>query len=290
MPATVLDTFGIATADAVADAIRNGGYRHIDTSAFNRNEGVVGAGIAAAIRSGAVTRAELFVSTKLWGYYHDGAEAAATLQASLAALGLDYLDAAFVHFPAGGLLGIASAKATAAANAAAKASGVPPPTKTLSPQVQAVVRQAAERGTAGVVPAWRALEAAHAAGRVRRLGLSNFSPEQVRLVRSVAVVQPFVSQMEFLPGEDAAACAADTTTTTTTASAASAAARSSNNNSDDVGSGSLAAAVAVSSPAPLAGEAVVLGRGRVAGPADASRRVVLRWLHSADLRAAFAKL
>lgn len=46
------------------------GYKHIDAAYCYANEDEVGAGIAAAIKSGAIKREDLFVTTKLWCTYH----------------------------------------------------------------------------------------------------------------------------------------------------------------------------------------------------------------------------
>jgi 2,5-diketo-D-gluconate reductase B len=71
------------------------GYRHIDTAAMYENEDAVGA----AIRASAVSRGELFVTTKVW---HDQLAPSAIRRAfdiSLGKLKLDYVDLYMVHWP-----------------------------------------------------------------------------------------------------------------------------------------------------------------------------------------------
>lgn len=71
------------------------GYRHIDTAAMYENEAEVGAAIAAS----KLTRAELFVTTKVW---HDQLAGDALRQAfdsSLSKLKLDYVDMYMIHWP-----------------------------------------------------------------------------------------------------------------------------------------------------------------------------------------------
>lgn len=85
---------------AVLDAIA-AGYRHIDTAAIYGNEEAVGA----AIRKCGVPRAELFVTTKLWVQDAGYEQCKAAFQASLARLGLDYLDLYLVHQPFGDYYG-----------------------------------------------------------------------------------------------------------------------------------------------------------------------------------------
>ncbi|KAI9372078.1 NADP-dependent oxidoreductase domain-containing protein [Aspergillus egyptiacus] len=85
-----------AVQKAVYHALKSG-YRHIDTAYCYQNESEVGAGIAQAISDGLVTRAEIFVTTKLWCTYHTRVQEA--LDKSLANLGLDYVDLYLVHWP-----------------------------------------------------------------------------------------------------------------------------------------------------------------------------------------------
>jgi 2,5-diketo-D-gluconate reductase B len=71
------------------------GYRHIDTAAMYENEDAVGA----AIRASAVSRGEIFVTTKAW---HDQLAPSAIRRAfdiSLGKLKLDYVDLYMVHWP-----------------------------------------------------------------------------------------------------------------------------------------------------------------------------------------------
>jgi 2,5-diketo-D-gluconate reductase A len=90
-------------AVAVDQAIRLG-YRHIDTAEAYKNEGGVGAGIKRALHDGGLTRGDLFVTTKLWpGNSAWGetpkttATTIASFEASLARLGLDYVDLYLIH-------------------------------------------------------------------------------------------------------------------------------------------------------------------------------------------------
>lgn len=75
------------------------GYRHIDTAKLYDNEVEVGRAVADAIRSGEVTRDELFITSKVWNDDHGRDQAARAFQASLTRLGLDYLDLYLVHWP-----------------------------------------------------------------------------------------------------------------------------------------------------------------------------------------------
>jgi diketogulonate reductase-like aldo/keto reductase len=85
---------GEPTRRAVADALALG-YHHIDTARVYRNEADVGAAIAAS----GTPRADVFVTTKLWNDDHGYDAALRALDASLARLGLDYVDLYLVHWP-----------------------------------------------------------------------------------------------------------------------------------------------------------------------------------------------
>lgn len=82
------------TERAVSEALEIG-YRHIDTAAIYGNE----EGVGAAIAKSGIARDELFVTTKLWNDRHDGDEADAAIDESLAKLQLDYVDLYLVHWP-----------------------------------------------------------------------------------------------------------------------------------------------------------------------------------------------
>jgi diketogulonate reductase-like aldo/keto reductase len=88
---------GAATRQAVAAAL-DAGYRHVDTARIYGNEADVGA----AVREGAVARAELFVTTKLWNADQGYDPARRAFDASLARLGLDYVDLYLIHWPVAG--------------------------------------------------------------------------------------------------------------------------------------------------------------------------------------------
>ena len=69
------------------------GYRHIDTATMYRNEREVGR----ALRDSGLSREEVFVTTKLPP--RDAGRERATLEASLGALGMEYVDLWLIHWP-----------------------------------------------------------------------------------------------------------------------------------------------------------------------------------------------
>ena len=72
------------------------GYRHIDTATMYRNERDGGR----AVRDSGVARAEIFVTTKLAP--RDAGHERRTLEGSLRALELDYVDLWLIHWPPAG--------------------------------------------------------------------------------------------------------------------------------------------------------------------------------------------
>jgi diketogulonate reductase-like aldo/keto reductase len=85
---------GEGTRSAVRTAIERG-YRHIDTARIYGNERDVGEGV----RASGVRREDVFVTTKLWNDDHGYESALRAFDASLARLGLDYVDLYLVHWP-----------------------------------------------------------------------------------------------------------------------------------------------------------------------------------------------
>jgi len=82
------------TAAAVRCALEVG-YRHIDTAEMYRNEKGVGQGI----RDAGLDRAEVFITSKLNNGYHRPDDARRAFDATLSALGSDYVDLFLIHWP-----------------------------------------------------------------------------------------------------------------------------------------------------------------------------------------------
>ena len=82
------------TVAAVSTALQ-AGYRHIDTAEGYGNEKEVGE----AIRKSGLDRADVFVTSKLDNSAHRPDDARRAFDASLDALGFDYLDLFLIHWP-----------------------------------------------------------------------------------------------------------------------------------------------------------------------------------------------
>ncbi len=88
---------GETTRHAVRTALRLG-YAHVDTARIYGNESDVGEGV----RTSGVPREEVFVTTKLWNDDHGYDAALRAFDASLARLGLEYVDLYLIHWPVAG--------------------------------------------------------------------------------------------------------------------------------------------------------------------------------------------
>jgi diketogulonate reductase-like aldo/keto reductase len=98
-PGVEMPLLGFGTWMATGDDVRRAlevGYRHIDTATMYRNEGQIGQ----ALRGSGLARDEVFLTTKL-PQGSAGSERE-TIEASLAALGVDQVDLWLIHWPPGG--------------------------------------------------------------------------------------------------------------------------------------------------------------------------------------------
>ncbi|MDO5639164.1 MAG: aldo/keto reductase [Neisseria sp.] len=142
-------------AQAVRDAVSLG-YRHIDTAEGYGNEQGVGEGI----RTCGVARSELFVTSKLQADYKTYHEAKAGIEQSLADLDIDYIDLMLIH----------------------------------APQPWTAFREG-EHFFEGNLAAWRALEEAYQAGKLRAIGVSNFEQVDLENLITHGTVKPMVNQV-----------------------------------------------------------------------------------------------
>ena len=86
------------TAAAVRTALEIG-YRHIDTAEMYQNETGVGDGI----RDFGIDRGEVYVTSKLNNGFHKPDDARRAFDATIEALGSDYVDLFLIHWPLPGL-------------------------------------------------------------------------------------------------------------------------------------------------------------------------------------------
>jgi len=158
IPKLGLGTWFISNEDvvqAVKDAVGIG-YRHIDTAQAYRNESGVGEGVRACC----VKRDEIFVTTKLAAEDKAYKKAVSSINSSLKTMGLDYIDMMIIHSP--------------------------------QPWMKFGEK---DRYFEGNREAWRALEEAYKAGKLRAIGLSNFQKEDLDNILNACTVRPMVNQI-----------------------------------------------------------------------------------------------
>lgn len=144
-----------AVVQVVKDAL-DSGYRHIDTAEAYLNEEGVGHGL----KESGVNREDFFVTTKLEGDIKNYEEAVKAIEKSLELLNVDYIDLMIVH----------------------------------SPQPWANFRDG-NHYFEGNLEAWRALEEAYEAGKLRAIGVSNFEQADLENLINNGKVKPMVNQV-----------------------------------------------------------------------------------------------
>lgn len=85
---------GTETVDTVRYALQ-AGYRHVDTARIYGNE----ADVAAGVRDSGISRAAVFITSKLWESDQGYDSCLAAYRESLRRMGLDYLDLYLIHWP-----------------------------------------------------------------------------------------------------------------------------------------------------------------------------------------------
>lgn len=148
-------------SDVVSHAIQTG-YRHIDAAAIYGNEREVGVGIAEGIEKAQIRRSDIWVTSKLWNTHHAPHLVPIALDQTLKDLDLDYIDLYHMHWP------VASSPSTSAT------------------QID-------------YISTWRAMSVLLLSGKVRYIGVSNFSPAQLDDLIATTGITPYVHQMELHP-------------------------------------------------------------------------------------------
>lgn len=149
---------GADAYDAVTKALK-AGYRHIDTAQGYRNEESVGQ----AIKDSGIPREDIFITTKLESHIKDYDQTLQTFEASLKALGVEYIDLFLIH----------------------------------APWPWSNIGQDCSEGN---VQAYKAMEKLYYEGRVRAIGVSNFSPSDLDNILRHCDTIPHVNQIGFFIG------------------------------------------------------------------------------------------
>ncbi|KAK1083016.1 hypothetical protein LTR33_003532 [Friedmanniomyces endolithicus] len=168
---------GDNVSEAVSWAIQTG-YRHIDCAAAYGNEKEVGKGIADGLLKTGLKREDLWITSKLWNdqyvlhpfqsvtsrsphHSHGTTAPQSAIDTTLRNLGLTYLDLYHMHWP--------------------------------------VSQSLLHKNTIEYLPTWSSMVLILSHAKTRHIGVSNFSPPQLRDLLAHSPHKPYAHQMELHP-------------------------------------------------------------------------------------------
>lgn len=155
------------------------GYRHFDGAAIYLNEAAVGA----ALKTSNVPRSELFLTSKLWCTMQHPKLVPKAIEKTLKDLDTDYLDLYLVHWP---LAFEAKEEGSVEYDGEGQTR--------YDSEGRAVLRK-----DVSLVDTWRAMERLVDEGRVRTIGVSNFTIPKLQVILDNCRIPPAVNQVECHP-------------------------------------------------------------------------------------------
>ncbi|KZT72355.1 Aldo/keto reductase [Daedalea quercina L-15889] len=164
--------------NAVEIAVRHG-YRHLDLAMIYANQDEVGRALKKVIPS-VVKREELFITSKLWNTSHKKELVEKELDETLSQLGTDYLDLYLIHWP------VVFADS-------------PTPGQNFFPADKSKDGFVALDTETSLVETWQALIDLKKTGKVKAIGVSNFTIEQIKGIAEATGVWPAANQIEAHP-------------------------------------------------------------------------------------------
>ncbi|XP_055757531.1 uncharacterized oxidoreductase Mvan_2161 [Salvelinus fontinalis] len=166
MPLLGLGTYRLRGPDDIlqaVDAALSTGYRSFDTASVYRNEADLGRALRLLLPKHGLSRADVFITSKL-GPKDQGSRAREGALRSLELLDLDYIDLYLIHWPGTQGLGVGD-----------------------------------KRNPENRAQSWAVLEELHAQGKLRAIGVSNYTPGHMKELLEGCCVTPAVIQVEFHP-------------------------------------------------------------------------------------------
>eukprot|EP01132_Coremiostelium_polycephalum_P003289 gene3289-4120_t len=179
MPGVGLGTFNNLVPGQVGDAVKHSlktGYRHIDCSPIYGNEKEIGKALTEVFAEGNIKRNEVFIVSKLWNTGHSKSQVKIHCEATLKALGLNYLDLYLIHWPIA--------------------------TEYDPTDIYKSVRDSDGHVKLAPIPireTWEEMEKLVESGLVKSIGVSNFNVQLLIDLLSYAKIKPVVNQIEMHP-------------------------------------------------------------------------------------------
>ncbi|KAI4823589.1 hypothetical protein KUCAC02_012167 [Chaenocephalus aceratus] len=161
-----------SSVQGAVEAAIAAGYRHIDTAHSYNNEVHIGKALRSKIQQGIIRRQDMFIVSKLWLTHHAPEDIPVCLDKSLKDLQLDYLDLYLVHFPVG--------------------------LKKMGDELFPKKDGKMLTSDIDYVDVWRGMEALQASGKVRSIGVSNFSILQLQRLLALCRAPPAIELHPYL--------------------------------------------------------------------------------------------
>ncbi|XP_047492833.1 glyoxal reductase-like isoform X3 [Penaeus chinensis] len=174
MPLVGLGTYKTRGKDLIHSVVKaalQAGYRAFDTAAVYRNETEIGDALKQLLPEFGLERKDVFITSKLSPQDHGFERSLQAFELSLSNLQLTYLDLYLIHWP-----GVQKLKAS-------------------NHMIQS--DDALNQYLRG--QSWKALESIHKSGKVRAIGVSNYTVAHLEDLLKTATVVPHVNQVEYHP-------------------------------------------------------------------------------------------
>ncbi|XP_069990802.1 glyoxal reductase isoform X4 [Penaeus vannamei] len=157
-------TRGKSLIYSVIKAALQAGYRAFDTAAVYRNETEIGDSLKQLLPEFGLERKDIFITSKLSPQDHGFEKSLQAFEWSLSNLQLTYLDLYLIHWP-----GVQKLKSEDAQNQYLRGQS------------------------------WKALESIYKSGKVRAIGVSNYTVGHLEDLLKTATIVPHVNQVEYHP-------------------------------------------------------------------------------------------